>query len=129
MTITDEIKKLLTIEVLGECWHERRTEDVGKKPWDLSHCVKCGELVKLQSFDRRTFDNRNDLLDLYEAIYMDGKWIEFEAEIYERVFIPYYYKEAKAINNFNAWLFCLDGDGYEERCKIVSEFYGWEGEK
>ena len=74
-------------------------------------------------------DNRNDLMDLYEQIEKDGKWIEFEAEIYERVFIPYYYKEAKAINNFNAWLFCLDGKGYEDRCKMVAEFYGWKGEK
>ncbi|OQB08724.1 MAG: hypothetical protein BWY21_01112 [Parcubacteria group bacterium ADurb.Bin216] len=102
---------------MGECWHEGSSLlNVGY------HCRKCDKAFSVN----RTFDNRNDLLDLYEAIYMDGKWIEFEAEIYERVFIPYYYKEAKAINNFNAWLFCLSGDGYEERCKIVSEFYGWE---
>ena len=131
MTITDEIKKLLTIEVLGECWHERRTEDVGKKPWDLSHCVKCGELVKLQSFDRRTFDNRNDLLDLYEAIYMDEvniwKWREFCDLSASK---DYFYVDSLSDDyaEWTEWLFCLDGKGHEDRCKMVSEFYGFREE-
>ena len=127
-------QQFLTEKVLGERWHEWiKCPEVG-----LQAKCSCGMLYDVTSYNRadilyihrnRTFDNRNDLMDLYEQIEKDGKWIEFEAEIYERVFIPYYYKEAKAINNFNAWLFCLDGKGYEERCKMVAKFYGWEGEK
>ncbi len=126
-------QQFLTERVLGECWHEWiKRPEVG-----LQAKCSCGMLYDVTSYNRadilyihrnRTFDNRNDLLDLYEAIYRDGKWKEFETEIFERAFIPYYYKEAKAINNFNAWLFCLSSEGYEDRCKMAAEFYGWEAD-
>jgi hypothetical protein len=74
----------------------------------------------------RTFDTRNDLMDLYQKVYEDEKWREFEAEVYERRFIPYFYKETKMVNNFNTWLFCLDDKDYEPHCKMVAMFYGWE---
>ena len=118
MTITEKQKKLLTEEVLGECWHERRTEDVGKKPWDLSHCAKCGELVKLQSFDRRTFDNDTDMMAVYRAINRKGVWGKFFDWAYEE-----YWKENSGTHRkFTAWLFCLDSEDYESRCCLVAQW-------
>lgn len=116
MTITDEQKKLLTEEVLGECWHDGTSILMAGY-----HCKKCDKIFSCN----RTFDNRNDLMDLYEAIYRDGKFAEFENSL-----IDYWDKDFKYPNIIGivttAWLFCLDGKGYEEHCKIVAEFYGWE---
>ena len=100
-------KQFLTEEVLKECWHE---------------------FVVAFPHGFRTFDNRNDLMDLYEAIYRDVKFAEFENSL-----IDYWNKDFKYPNIIGivttAWLFCLNGEGYEERCKMVADFYGWEGEK
>jgi hypothetical protein len=87
-------KKFLTENVLGECW------DADKRPG--------GDLPN------RTFDNQDDMMDLYEALKKSGRWNDF------LVFLWPEYLE---------WLLYLDGGDYESRCKLVAEFYGWKEEK
>ena len=130
MTEETDWKKFLAEQVLKECWHKSAGGYLSQK------CV-CGrecewpretldEHIKRKN---RTFENQDDMMELYRYIYEDGKWNNFESEIYARVFIPYYYEGNILANNFNAWLFCLDGADYEDRCKMVAKFYGWEEEK
>jgi len=111
-----ETRKYLTEKVLGECWH--------KTDRSTLRCIKCG--IRLNYFNHRTFNSRNDLLDLYEATHKDGKW----EPLYE--YLRNNYLMGKGTDEcissgLKAWLICLSGEGYEDRCKMVSEFYGWEG--
>jgi len=127
-------KKFLTEEVLKECWHD--IDESG----DVYCCKKCGKarlfilLGKGRSSDNRTFDNRNDMMDLYEAAKRDGrKWEEY------LIFLWPAYLDASKYNlnssartsrgAFVSWLFCLDCKDYESRCKMVAKFYGWEENK
>jgi len=71
---------------------------------------------------RYAHDNRNDLLDLYEAIYRDGKWDEF---FWFSASHCKPKREGLGCSETTAWLFCLDGKDYEKRCKMVADFYGW----
>jgi len=67
------------------------------------------------------FTTRDDMMDLYEAIEKAGKWDDFD---------NYSWNYRKGVNpeiSHTTWLFCLSGVGYEDRCQMVSEFYGWEG--
>lgn len=107
-------QQFLTEKVLKECWHEGRT------PFNCGFkCRKCGNTFTTN----RTFDNRNDLIDLYEAIERDGKWEEFFWDFaFQRKPENYCLGEAGTV----VWLFCLSGEGYEDRCKMIAEFYGWE---
>ena len=84
-------EKFLTENVLGECW------DADKRPG--------GDLPN------RTFDNQDDMMDLYEALKKSGRWNDF------LVFLWPEYLE---------WLLYLDGGDYESRCKLVAEFCGWK---
>ena len=106
-------KKFLTENVLGECW------DADKRSG--------GDLPN------RTFDNRNDLMDLYETLKKDEKWDDFLVFLW-----PVYLDKSKYDLNSNAktsrgafvsWLFCLDNADYEDRCITVAKFYGWEEKK
>ena len=117
--MTDEHKKLLTEEVLGECWHERRTEDVGKKPWDLSHCVKCGELVKLQSFDRRTFDNAADMMALFRKLVDNDEFRKFRYDTWLKG------ETVNAQNPITEWLFYNP----ERFCCLVAQWLEEKNEK
>ena len=112
-------QQFLTEKGLGEEWLE--------PPPNHRDTCSCYECVDCRTYNR-TFDNRNDLMDLYEQIWKDGKWIQFEeysSDKWDKLY-PYMMKTAKIIS-FTPWLFCLDGKDYEPRCKLVSEFYGWEG--
>ena len=121
-------KQFLTEKVLHECWHI--AEQI-KFPDDSDYfrCSKCKFPMRRCSF--RAFDNEADMMEVYRAIYNDGKWKDFitysndlwwkDAGLYQLV--------EEAVADYSAWLFCLDKTGYEDRCKMVSEFYGWEGEK
>lgn len=124
-------QQFLTEKVLGECWKAdgwfcQSCNEV-KPPQKVTfheYCDDCGD--KLGVSVNRTFTNRNDLMDLYEQIWKDGKWIQFEeysSDKWDKLY-PYMMKTAKIIS-FTPWLFCLDGKDYEARCKMVSEFYGW----
>jgi len=110
-------QQFLTEKVLGECYHET-------EPTSL-RCIKCGTNVDYRNW--RTFDNRNDMMDLYEQIEKDGKLISFlnylNAACDWKDFDPI---RDRALEYLFKWLFCLDGSGYEEKCKTVAEFYGWK---
>jgi len=70
-----------------------------------------------------TFTTRNDLMDLYQQVYEDGKWEDFFWDFaFQRKPENYGLGEAET----SVWLFCLDGKDYEAQCKMVAEFYGWE---
>ena len=103
MTMTDEQKKLLTEEVLGECYHE------GRMPINCGYrCIKCGDTYVVN----RTFDNDADMMALYRAIYQKGKWKEFLNYISQTThYIPH-----------AVWLFCLDNEDYEDHCCLVAEW-------
>jgi len=113
-------KQFLTEKVLKEQWHYtvgvRYSEHFG----NLEKCscgrVECDE-------ENRTFDNRSDLMDLYQKIYEDGKWDDFFWDFaFKRKPENYGLGEAET----SVWLFCLNGKDYEPRCKMVAAFYGWE---
>ena len=121
-------KQFLTEKVLKWCWHD--IEDHG--PFE-SHCCKCGmSFGAIHTSDwnpqgfNRTFDTRNDLLDLYEVVYEDGKWDEF-FWFYASHCKPK--REGLGCSEATAWLFCLDGKDYEYRCKMVADFYGWNEQR
>ena len=106
-------QQFLTEKVLKECWHCF----IG----DLGRCGKCGKYDS-----NRKFNSRNDMMDLYEAIERDGKWEDFFWDFaFQRKPENYGFGEAET----TTWLFCLSGEGYEDRCKMVAEFYGWEEKK
>lgn len=109
-------QQFLTEKVLKECDHKyARTGAL----WGTGVCVKC----KAKLPTERRFNNRNDMMDLYEAIERDGKWEEF----YDYFFDFELEKDMRVFPSaFTAILFCLSGEGYEDRCKMVAEFYGWE---
>ena len=75
-------QQFLTENVLKECWHEwRKYPEVG-----LQAKCSCGILFDVTTYNRadilykhknRTFDNRDDMMDLYEVIEKDGKWEDF----------------------------------------------------
>jgi len=111
-------KQFLTEKVLGECWHDGTSILMAGY-----HCKKCDKIFSCN----RTFDNRNDMMDLYEQIEKDGKLISFlnylNAACDWKDFDPI---RDRALEYLFKWLFCLDGSGYEEKCKTVAEFYGWK---
>ena len=108
-------KQFLTEKVLKECYHET-------EPTSL-RCIKCGTNVDYRNW--RTFDNRNDLMDLYEQVYEDGKWDDFSggARWKHTMF------SVEDFADVSKWLFCLDGEGHEDRCKMVAEFYDWNEQR
>ena len=114
-------KQFLTEKVLKEQWHYtvgvRYSEHFG----NLEKCscgrVECDE-------ENRSFATEAEMMALYRQIEKDGKWKGFYRHTHLKIF-------ASELPDtvFTKWLFCLDGIGYEDRCKMVADFYGWEGEK
>ena len=107
-------QQFLTEKGLGEEWLE--------PPPNHRDTCSCYECVDCRTYNR-TFDTRNDLMDLYQKVYENGKWDDFSggARWKHTMF------SVEDFVEMSAWLFCLDGKDYEPRCKLVSEFYGWEG--
>ena len=98
-------QQFLTEKVLKKCYHDGRT------PFNCGFkCRKCGNTFTTN----RTFDNRNDLMDLYETLYREMKWFGFRLSL---------------LTCDDSHAFCLYGEGYEQRCKLDAEFYGWEEKK
>jgi len=127
-------KQFLTEEVLKECWHEFvvafppvEPEQIPVRGHKCKHCGKYWPTKIRDGHGSRTFDNRNDLMDLYEQIEKDGKLISFLNYLNTacdwKDFDPI---RDRALEYLFKWLFRLDGSGYEEKCKMVAEFYGWK---
>ena len=123
-------KQFLTEKVLGECWKAdgwfcQSCNEV-KPPQKVTfheYCDDCGD--KLGVSVNRTFTTRNDLMDLYQQVYEDGKWDDFFWDFaFKRKPENYGLGEAET----SVWLFCLNGEDYAERCKMVAEFYGWKAD-
>jgi len=108
-------QQCLTEKVLKECWHEWRYIK-GQIKYERWECVKCPAycIGSAGEYKNRTFDNRNDMMDLYEALYREMKWFGFRLSL---------------LTCDDSHAFCLNGEGYEDRCKMVAEFYGWEEKK
>ena len=110
-------------------WKQFLTEKVLREPEAASEYIVAnnGDLVSVKTvIKNHTFDNRNDLMDLYQKIYEDGKWDDFFWDFaFKRKPENYGLGEAET----SVWLFCLNGKDYEPRCKMVAAFYGLEGEK
>ena len=123
-------KQYLTEEVLKECWHEFvvafppvEPEQIPVRGHKCKHCGKYWPTKIRDGHGSRTFDNRNDLMDLYQQVYEDGKWDDFFWDFaFKRKPENYGLGEAET----SVWLFCLDGKDYEAQCKMVAAFYGWE---
>jgi len=75
--MTNEHKKLLTEEVLGECWH------VIEESGDVYLCSKCGKsratifMEGGRCTDNRTFDNDADMMALRKALRYKMLWHKF----------------------------------------------------
>lgn len=70
----------------------------------------------------RGYDTEQDMMALYRKLWEKGKWEKFYcladlewSDIPENQFGSEYH-------DFDAWLFCLSGEGYEERCQMVADF-------
>ena len=111
-------------------WKQFLTEKVLREPEAASEYIVAnnGDLVSVKTvIKNRTFDSRNDLLDLCGQIKKDGKLIYFvnylNAACDWKDFDPI---RDSALEYLFKWLLCPDGSGYEEKCKMVAEFYGWK---
>jgi hypothetical protein len=109
-------------------WKQFLAEKVLREPEAASEYIVAnnGDLVSVKTvIKNRTFDNRNDLLDLYEAIHRDGKWDELEefALTEFQVDNPDAIASEHILSEYIAWLFCLNGKDYKDRCKMIAEFY------
>ncbi len=124
--------KILT-EYLGECWHDlagfgypiRDDWFALKKsythPPKYNRCIHCGKSARFLR-DNRTFDTRDDMMDLYQRIAKKESW---ELFVTNTMFLhrgDYYMETPKDAIPFMSWLFCLYGEGYEERCRMVAEW-------
>ncbi|MDD5095865.1 MAG: hypothetical protein PHV74_16055 [Dehalococcoidia bacterium] len=110
-------RKLL-IKYLGECNHQwlfTRLSSVD----GMSVCQICGKMVwdGEKVINRRTFTTRDDMMDLYGAVVKAGKWDEFAQYCYEQ-----HGEKGAPCWDDDAWLFCLSGEGYEDRCQMVAEW-------
>ena len=116
-------QQFLTEKVLKECWH---SSSLTIHNDTSGQCKKCGTMLYIIGGANRTFTTRNDLMDLYQQVYEDGKWDDFFWDFaFKRKPENYGLGEAET----SVWLFCLNGKDYEERCKMVAEFYGWNEQR
>jgi len=110
----DEDKKLLT-EYLGECWHDCENDE---------ECSKCKKTLRGYYFGtHRTFTTRADMMDLYDRLFQKHKWHKFTVFAKMRFsFNDYDQTFTNIETGFYAWIFCLNGDGYEDKCQMVAEW-------
>lgn len=75
--MTDDQKKMLTEEILDECWHELARNPHGN-PRYIGICSKCKQdLTEVFGDGNRTFTTWQDLGDLKRKIVEMGEWDEF----------------------------------------------------
>ncbi len=114
--ITEEQRKLLTEEVLGECFHELHHNE---NQWECgdSTCCKCKEkfyFPKRISTSNYTFTTVDDMIAVFRAIRDKEKWLSFEA------FSIVYWRNGKYNCNWTEWLFL---DNPERACVLAAEFW------
>ena len=73
----------------------------------------------LEEFNR-TFTSRADMMDLYQVIVKKRKWDKFLWHI-KWIILPNR-EEFVHSKDIDQWLFCLSGEGHEERCQMIA---GW----
>lgn len=125
--------KILT-EYLGECWHDlagfgypiRDDWFALKKsythPPKYNKCIHCGKSARFLR-DNRTFTSRADMMDLYEAIAKKGEWFDYYYHMFNKFArLMADISKGSTQQDFAAWLFCLNGQGYEERCQMVADW-------
>lgn len=93
MSENEEICRVLTEEILGKCWHDvhKTYRDLGglNKEVPMHLCSKCGEGSTSSDISwskPRNFSDRNQLGELYDAIYkmeLDYEFNDFANEKYE----------------------------------------------
>jgi len=127
-------KRLLVEKVMGKIYHENpcggsiRTDGgnwrcLCGRTFGAIHGLRCHQGVHGRN---PTFTTQADLLALYSGLFRMGRWGKFTAYT-SRIWnaIPEY--ELTQFDMFPAWLFCLSGEGYEEKCQVVADFV--RGEK
>lgn len=74
----DHICKVLTEEILRKCWHEWETKEeaYARSEGDWPECKKC-HARRYHLPDNPDFSDRNQLGELYDAIYKMGLWLEY----------------------------------------------------
>jgi hypothetical protein len=105
--------RYLVEKVLGECYHQGMSVVPSSVGSMKLFCKKCG-----QPAYNRTFDNRNDLLDLYEKIHENHDWCLFKRFVH----LCYHPDEYNG-EDFTSWLFCLNKRGYTLLSLFVYYFY------
>lgn len=75
--MTDNDRRLLTEEILGECWHELARNPHGN-PRYIGICSKCKQdLTEVFGDGNRTFTRWQDTGDLKRRIVEMGEWRDF----------------------------------------------------
>jgi hypothetical protein len=107
--ITEDDRKLLTGEVLGEC-NKDYCED------DPDHGVSCPDARNgCAGLKSRTFTTDQDRTDLFRKLVELGKWHRFERSVYYN-----HYKYKLVFIDYTQWLFI---DNPERACCLVAEFW------
>jgi len=106
----DETRRYLTEKVLGECF----SPGLVSKPYNFEDNV----------YSNRTFDNRDDMMDLYQAIKKKGKGYDAYSYFRNRYLLSNSHEcICDCCDDFIDWLFCLSGKGYEDRFQMVADFW------
>lgn len=119
----DKTRQRLTEEIIGEEWHGLTGKLSPDGKWGMCACGRYCVVPK--NHQTRTFTTEADMMTLYRAIQKMGKWGSFYLYSLQR----FTEREDAKIDpcGMMSWLFCLNGEGYEERCQMVADW--WEGEK
>jgi hypothetical protein len=110
-------KQFLTEKVLKGCWHDGTSILMAGY-----HCKKCDKIFTCN----RTYSTEADTMELYRQIEKDGKWDVF---FWNSASSCKPKRHGLGASETTAWLFCLSGKGYEDRCKMVAEFYDWNEQR
>jgi len=107
--MSDNWRKTLTKELLGECWHDWH-RSAGFWNW---LCHKCEKEMMIQ-VPHRTFSTWQDVGDVKEKLVEMGRWDEF----YNWMMLM---EDASAVESKAvAWLFrCTNEQGEPHFCKLV----------
>ena len=110
-------------------WKQFLTEKVLGEPKATSEYTVAnnGDLVSVRTVIKdRTFTTEADMMKLYRQIEKDGKWDVF---FWNSASSCKPKRHGLGASETTAWLFCLNGKDYEEKCRMVAEFYGWNEQR